>query len=92
MAGQAGQKRLLLRVPPPSQDMQTWARQLVQFLQLKLDQLDRGTDFLIIDSGTPENVVQAKVGTLYLRLDGGAASTLYIKESGNNTRTGWRAV
>lgn len=89
MPGQSAQKHLLLRVPPPSQDLQTWARQLVQFLQLKLDQLDRQTDFLIMDSGSPEGTVQAKVGTVYLRLDGGAGTTFYVKESGDNTRTGW---
>ena len=41
-------------------------------------------------TGTPEGAVTAPVGTLYLRKDGGAATTLYIKESGTGN-TGWVA-
>lgn len=41
--------------------------------------------------GSPEGVVVAKVGRLYARTDGGAGTTLYVKESGNNTATGWTA-
>jgi len=40
--------------------------------------------------GSPLNVVQAKVGSLYLRLDGGANTTLYVKESGTDG-SGWSA-
>ena len=39
--------------------------------------------------GAPNGAVTASVGALYLRLDGGAATTLYVKESGVNTNTGW---
>lgn len=39
-------------------------------------------------TGTPENAVTAPVGCVYLRLDGGAGTTLYIKESGS-ADTGW---
>lgn len=46
----------------------------------------------IIDgAGSPEGVVAAPVGTLYRRADGGASTTLYIKESGTGN-TGWKAV
>lgn len=41
-------------------------------------------------TGAPEGVVTANVGSLYLRLDGGASTTLYVKESGTNA-TGWVA-
>lgn len=40
--------------------------------------------------GTPESVVSAGVGSIYQRLDGGAATTLYVKESGTGA-TGWTA-
>lgn len=40
--------------------------------------------------GSPEGVVMAPVGTLYLQLDGGANTTLWIKESGTSD-TGWAA-
>lgn len=41
-------------------------------------------------SGSPESVVTAPVGSLFLRTDGGASTTLYIKESGTGN-TGWVA-
>lgn len=41
-------------------------------------------------TGTPEGVVAAGVGSLFLRTDGGAGTTLYIKETGTGT-TGWVA-
>lgn len=39
-------------------------------------------------SGTPEGVVTANRGALYLRLDGGAGTCLYVKETGTGN-TGW---
>jgi hypothetical protein len=42
-------------------------------------------------AGTPEGVVTGSVGDLFTRNDGGASTTLYIKESGANTNTGWVA-
>jgi hypothetical protein len=42
-------------------------------------------------SGSPEGVVTANVGSIYLRTDGGAGSTLYVKQSGNGTPNGWVA-
>jgi hypothetical protein len=41
-------------------------------------------------AGTPEGAIAAPVGSLYLRTDGGANTTLYIKESGTGN-TGWVA-
>ena len=43
-----------------------------------------------IGTGSPESVVTAPVGSLYLRTDGGVLSTLYVKESGTSN-TGWAA-
>jgi hypothetical protein len=42
-------------------------------------------------TGSPESVVTAAIGSLYLRSDGGAGTTLYVKESGAGTSTGWIA-
>jgi hypothetical protein len=39
-------------------------------------------------TGTPEGAVTAPVGSLFLRTDGGASTTLYCKESGSGN-TGW---
>ena len=41
-------------------------------------------------NGSPEGVVTASVGALFLRADGGASTTLYVKESGSGN-TGWVA-
>lgn len=41
-------------------------------------------------SGSPESIVTGNVCDLYLRTDGGASTTLYIKESGTGN-TGWVA-
>lgn len=39
-------------------------------------------------TGSPEGVVTAKVGSIWLRKDGGAATSFYVKESGTGN-TGW---
>jgi hypothetical protein len=41
-------------------------------------------------TGTPEAVVTAPIGTLYINKSGGAATTLYVKTSGTGN-TGWTA-
>jgi hypothetical protein len=45
---------------------------------------------IISGSGTPEGTISAPVGSMYLRTDGGAGTTLYIKETGTGA-TGWTA-
>lgn len=45
---------------------------------------------LKVGAGSPEGSVSATVGSLYTRTDGGANTTLYIKESGSGN-TGWVA-
>jgi hypothetical protein len=40
--------------------------------------------------GSPLGVVVAPVGSLYTRVDGGASTTLYVKESGSGS-AGWVA-
>jgi len=42
-------------------------------------------------NGSPEGKVAAYKGSLYLRKDGGASTTLYVKTSGDGTNTGWTA-
>lgn len=49
-----------------------------------------GTAIWTSSSGSPEGVLTAPVGSLYTRTDGGAGSTLYVKESGSGN-TGWVA-
>lgn len=49
-----------------------------------------GTKAIIAGTGTPEANVTADVGSLFMRTDGGAATTLYVKETGVGN-TGWVA-
>ena len=41
-------------------------------------------------SGSPEGVVTARIGSLFMRKDGGAGTSFYVKESGTGN-TGWVA-
>lgn len=44
--------------------------------------------FLSSGAGTPEGAVTAPVGSVFMRTDGGAATSVYVKESGSGN-TGW---
>lgn len=46
---------------------------------------------LVKGGGTPEGVITAPVGSIYSRTNGAAGTTLYVKESGDWTTTGWVA-
>lgn len=48
------------------------------------------TSTITTGTGSPNTVVTAPIGSLFLRSDGGAATTLYVKESGAGN-TGWVA-
>jgi len=41
--------------------------------------------------GSPENVVHAAVGSVYNNKSGGSSTSIYIKESGDGTNSGWVA-
>lgn len=51
-----------------------------------------GTETLgvFFGAGSPESVVTANIGSLYLRTDGSTSTTLYVKTSGTGN-TGWTA-
>ena len=55
-------------------------------IQFALDQLNsrikRG-------NGSPEGKLLGKPGDLYTNLQGGVGSTLFVKETGGHTTTGW---
>lgn len=52
--------------------------------------VSNGTATWSSGAGSPEGVLTAPVGSLYTRTDGGASTTLYIKETGTGN-TGWVA-
>jgi hypothetical protein len=41
-----------------------------------------------VGTGSPEGVITAPIGCTYRRLDGGAGTSFYVKESGTSN-TGW---
>ena len=45
---------------------------------------------IVVGTGAPEGAVSAKIGSIYMRLDGGSSTSLYVKESGTGA-TGWVA-
>lgn len=45
---------------------------------------------IITGAGSPEGAVTARIGSMYLRRDGGTSTTVYVKESGTSN-TGWAA-
>jgi hypothetical protein len=49
-----------------------------------------GATTVFSGTGTPEGAVTAPVGCMFLRKDGGASTTMYVKESGTGN-TGWVA-
>lgn len=46
--------------------------------------------FITAGTGTPEGVVTAPVGSIFLRTDGAAGTTFYVKQTGT-AKTGWAA-
>ena len=65
--------------------------QKTQFLQpVAVPRLTVGGVTVTSGVGSPEGVVSAPTGSIYTRTDGGAGTTLYIKETGG-TATGWVA-
>lgn len=88
-----------VRNPPPIGAAMTpdnWA-QLLNAVYYMWDRLNRtsfqvGERTIYTGTGTPESNVTASVGDIYLRDDGGANTTLYVKESGAATDTGWAAI
>lgn len=47
--------------------------------------------FIKIGEGSPEGVVVADRGTLYLRTDGSTSTTLYVKTADDGEASGWAA-
>lgn len=39
--------------------------------------------------GSPENVVVANIAAVYMRKDGGANTSIYVKEANNDAANGW---
>lgn len=71
------------RLPDESPELQEVLREVAQALEPTEGWIFRG-------NGSPEGKITAARGALYLRMDGGAATSIYVKESGAGA-TGWVA-
>jgi hypothetical protein len=69
---------------PKFPEMQKQLVLLLQEIIAKAPQTYYGT-------GSPESVTVGNIGDLYINKSGGAGVTLYVKESGTGTNTGWVA-
>ena len=67
-------------------------RELNEMLRFLFDKTVEGGENIdaTFGFGTPEGNVAKGVGSVFLRLDGGASTTLYVKESGTGDN-GWAA-
>lgn len=59
---------------------------LLNNIHLWIDFMDT---FFQVGTGSPEGVVTADIGTLYVDTNGGAGTTLYVKEANNGSANGW---
>ncbi len=91
MAGRSTSRgRPVTQAQTPSVDDPKVQRAL-EVLTLAVQELQarRVVDVILQGSGDPNGDVEAPVGSLYLRSDGGAVTTLYVRE--NTGASGWVA-
>lgn len=55
------------------------------------EQVNIAAGYLLVGAGDPSGNIVANRGAVYLRTDGGAGSTLWIKEADDGLATGWVA-
>jgi hypothetical protein len=72
------------RTPEASVEMQKILREMAQAVNVLAGRVFVGT-------GTPEAVISADIGSLYLRTDGSTSTTLYVKTADAGLNTGWTA-
>lgn len=77
----------MLRIAVAQLDRLGLPKPLVQLLRNIMEQAPQ----TFYNAGTPEGVVTGEIGDLCINTNGGAGTTLYVKESGNGTKTGWVA-
>lgn len=70
------------RVLGESVELQRLLREMAAVLNVLAGRVFTGT-------GSPEGIVVADVGSLYLRTDGSTSTTLYVKTANAGLATGW---
>ena len=56
-----------------------------------MEHISNKLNLISVGTATPEGQITAGIGSVFLRLDGGANTTLYVKEA-NTDDTGWAAI
>lgn len=81
-----------VQLTPESFKSHDGIEELNRMLRIIFDNLPGDADQIRVFTGygTPLNNIQAKVGSLFMRQDGGANTTLYVKESASDG-SGWVA-
>lgn len=77
----------MLRIAVAQLDQLGLPKPVVQLLRNIMEQSPQTA----YSTGSPEGVVTGNIGDLCINKSGGAGTTLYVKESGNGTNTGWVA-
>jgi hypothetical protein len=72
------------RIPGESPELQQVLREMNEPIQVI-------TGRIFVGTGTPEAVIAADKGAIFLRTDGGASTTLYVKTADAGLKTGWTA-
>ena len=72
------------RIPDESPELQLLLREIVEPVNVLAGRVWVGT-------GSPEAVIVADKGSLYLRTDGSTSTTLYVKTADAGLATGWTA-
>ena len=55
------------------------------------DEINPLVGYVIVGAGSPAGVIVANRGALFLRTDGGAGTSMYVKEADDGLATGWAA-
>ena len=55
------------------------------------DELNPLVGYVIVGTGSPAGVIVANRGALFLRTDGSAGTSMYVKEADDGLASGWAA-
>ena len=72
------------RLPNESPELQSVLREVAQEVNVLAGRV-------FVGAGTPEAVVVADKGSIYLRTDGSTSTSIYIKTADAGAATGWTA-
>lgn len=71
-------------------EFERWRQNVQTQLREGFSAVQQLNDLILFGTGSPEGKVSASPGKIYLNLSGGASTTLWTKENGND-ETGWIA-